>query len=141
MNLHDLAGHLLHRTDVKLTNYFIKKLKPYRVTPKQCGIISVLDSQRGTTQKELAEFIDKNQTTVVRMIHSLERKGIVKKTFNDGDRRSHYLFLTEKGEDLKNTLLPVVKDAHDFVMSNLSTEEIQQLKSLLNKLYDNVSDK
>ena len=56
------------------------------------GIISVLCSQRSTTQKELAEAIDKDQTTVVRMIQSMERKGIVRKALNDQDRRSHNLF-------------------------------------------------
>ncbi|MCI2256152.1 MarR family winged helix-turn-helix transcriptional regulator [Domibacillus sp. PGB-M46] len=136
MDLHDLIGYLIHRTDVKMTNYFTKRLKPYGVTPEQWSIVSILCSQKGTTQKELAEAIDKNQTTVVRMIHSMERKGIVKKTFNDEDRRSHYLFLTEKGEDIKKTILPVVKDAHHFVTINLSKEELEQLKSLLNKLYD-----
>ncbi len=89
MNLHDLIGYLVHRTDVKMTNYFTKKLKPFGVTPEQWGIISVLCSQRATTQKELAEAIDKDQTTVVRMIQSMERKGIVKKDLNEQDRRSH----------------------------------------------------
>ncbi|MDR2993798.1 MarR family winged helix-turn-helix transcriptional regulator [Bacillus cereus] len=135
MNLHDLLGYLVHRTDVKMSNYFTKRLKPYGVTPEQWGIISVLSSQRGTTQKELAEAIDKDQTTVVRMIQSMERKGIVKKALNDQDRRSHNLFLTEKGDELKKTILPVVQDAHNFVTSNLSEEEIEQLKTLLNKLY------
>ncbi|AAU17341.1 winged helix-turn-helix transcriptional regulator [Bacillus cereus] len=136
MNLHDLIGYLVHRTDVKMTNYFTKKLKPYGVTPEQWGIISVLCSQRATTQKELAEAIDKDQTTVVRMIQSMERKGIVKKALNDQDRRSHNLFLTEKGDELKKTILPVVTDAHHFVTSNLSEEEIKVLQSLLNKLYN-----
>ena len=70
------------------------------------------------------------------MIHSMEKKGLVKKKFNERDKRSHYLFLTEKGEEIKNTILPVVKDAHDFVTSNLTSEEVEQLKILLNKLYD-----
>ncbi|KIQ80919.1 MULTISPECIES: MarR family winged helix-turn-helix transcriptional regulator [Bacillus] len=135
MNLHDLIGYLVHRTDVKMSNYFTKRLKPYGVTPEQWGIISVLSSQRGTTQRELAEAIDKDQTTVVRMIQSMERKEIVKKTLNEQDRRSHNLFLTEKGDELKKAILPVVQDAHNFVTSNLSEEEIEQLKTLLNKLY------
>ncbi len=45
------------------------------------GIISVLCSQRSTTQKELAEAIDKDQTTVVRMIQSMERKRDCKEGF------------------------------------------------------------
>jgi DNA-binding MarR family transcriptional regulator len=136
MHLDDLTGYLIHRTDVKLTNYFMKQLKPYGITPEQWGIISILDSQKGTTQKELSQEIDKDHSTVVRMIHSMEKKGLVKKKFNEQDKRSHYLFLTEKGEEIKNTILPVVKDAHDFVTSNLTSEEVEQLKILLNKIYD-----
>lgn len=136
MDLHNLIGYLIHRTDVKMTNYFTKRLKSYDVTPEQWSIISILCNQSGTTQKELAEAIDKNQTTVVRMVQSMVRKGLVKKTVNVQDRRSHYLILTEKGNEIKKTVLPVVKDAHQSVTSDLSKEEIQQLKSLLNKLYD-----
>jgi len=136
MHLEDLTGYLIHRTDVKLTNYFMKQLKPYGVTPEQWSIISILDSQKGTTQKELVQKIDKDHSTVVRMIHSMEKKELVQKKFNELDKRSHYLFLTEKGEETKKTILPIVKDAHDFVTSNLTTEEVQQLKVLLNKLYD-----
>jgi DNA-binding MarR family transcriptional regulator len=140
MHLHDLTGFLIHRTDVKLTNFFIKKLKPFGVTPEQWGVISILDSHRGMTQKELAAFIDKDQTTLVRMIHSMMKKEIVKKQTNIQDRRSQYLFLTEKGEDLKKTLLSIVKDAHQAVTNGLSIEELTQLKTLLDKIYDNVKE-
>lgn len=136
MNLHDLIGYLIHRNDVKMTNYFTKRLKPYGVTPEQWSIMSILSPNKSTTQKDLAKAIHKNQTTVVRMIQSMERKGIVKKTFNKDDRRAHDLMLSQKGEELKQTLLPIVTDAHNFVTSNLTSEETLELKRLLDKLYD-----
>lgn len=100
------------------------------------GLLVFFVAKEPLLKKELAEAIDKDQTTVVRMIQSMERKGIVKKALNEQDRRSHNLFLTEKGDELKKTILPVVTDAHHFVTSNLSEEEIKVLQSLLNKLYD-----
>ncbi|QTL48103.1 MULTISPECIES: MarR family winged helix-turn-helix transcriptional regulator [Priestia] len=136
MDLHDLTGYLIHRTDVRLMNYFKKKLKPYGMTPVRWTIISVLDTQKGITQKELAEVIDKKQTTIVEMIYAMEEKGLIKRIFSEQDRRSHYLFLTEKGEEIKKTLSPLVKDAHLFVTRQLSDEEIDQLKTLLNKVYN-----
>jgi DNA-binding MarR family transcriptional regulator len=140
MDLYNVTGFLIHRTDVKLTNYFTKQLKPYHVTPEQWSIICYLDSDRALTQKEIAEAIDRDQTTVVRMIHSLERKGMVRRVLNDQDKRSHYLYLSEKGADLKQQLLVTVKDAHNFVTRGLDSEELSQLKSLLNKLYSNVRE-
>lgn len=138
MDLHDLTSHLIHRTDVRAMNYFKKKLKPYGMTPVRWSIISVLDSQKGITQTELAEAIDKKQTTIVEMIYAMEEKGLIKRMYSERDRRLHYLFLTEKGEELKKTLLPLVKDAHLFVTRQLSDEENTQLKTLLNKVYNGI---
>jgi len=136
MELQDLIGYLVHRTDVKMTNYFTKKLKPFEVTPEQWSIISILSERGGSTQKELAAAIDKDQTTVARMIQSMEKKEIIQKKFNAQDKRSQNLYLTEKGHEIKKTILPVVIDAHQAVTSNLSDKEIQHLKELLNKLWD-----
>ncbi|MBZ6486445.1 MarR family transcriptional regulator [Priestia aryabhattai] len=138
MDLHDLTSHLIHRTDVRAINYFKKKLKPYGMTPVRWSIISVLDSQKGITQTELAEAIDKKQTTIVDMIYAMEEKELIKRMYSERDRRLHYLFLTERGEELKETLSPLVKDAHLFVTRPLSDEENTQLKTLLNKVYDGI---
>ncbi|MEQ7049848.1 MarR family transcriptional regulator [Paenibacillaceae sp. P-4] len=140
MELCNLTGFLIHRTDVKMTNYFTKQLKPYEMTPEQWSIISVLDGDRPTTQKELAEAIDRDQSTVVRMIHSLEKKEIVKRIVNDTDKRSHNLYLSDKGILLKSELLPVVIEAHKHVTRYLSEDEFQVLESLLEKLYASVMD-
>ncbi|MCA4158211.1 MarR family winged helix-turn-helix transcriptional regulator [Priestia megaterium] len=138
MDLHDLTGHLIHRTDVRAMNYFKKKLKPYGMTPVRWSIISVLDSQKGITQTELAEAIDKKQTTIVEMIYAMEEKGLIKRIYSKRDRRLHYLFLTEKGEELKKILSPLVEDAHLFITRQLSNEENTQLKTLLNKVYNGI---
>ena len=138
MDLHDLTSHLIHRTDVRAMNYFKKKLKPYGMTPVRWSIISVLDSQKGITQTELAEAIDKKQTTIVEMIYAMEEKGLIKRMYSERDRRLHYLFLTEKGEELKKTLSPLVEDAHLFITRQLSNEENTQLKTLLNKVYNGI---
>ncbi|MDW4511803.1 MarR family transcriptional regulator [Priestia megaterium] len=138
MDLHDLTSHLIHRTDVRAINYFKKKLKPYGMTPVRWSIISVLDSQKGITQTELAETIDKKQTTIVEMIYAMEEKGLIKRMYSERDRRLHYLFLTEKGEELKKNLSPLVKEVHLFVTRQLSDEENTQLKTLLNKVYNGI---
>lgn len=140
MELYNITGFQIHRTDVKMTNFFTKQLKPFEVTPEQWSILSVLDGERATTQKELAEAIDRDQTTVVRMIHLLEKKEIVKRIVSDTDRRSHNLFLSDKGKTLKMEILPVVIEAHKHVTRYLSTDEIQELKVLLDKLYASVKN-
>ncbi|NTU32256.1 MarR family transcriptional regulator [Brevibacillus sp. HB1.1] len=140
MELFNLTGFLLHRTDMKMTNYFKKRLKQFEITPEQWGILSVMDGERAITQKELSDAIDRDQTTVVRMIYSLEKKGIVIRTLNDEDRRSHNLLLSDKGMELKSMLIPVVTEAHNHVTQKLTDVEIAELHALLDKLYQVVKD-
>ncbi|MDC0764816.1 MarR family transcriptional regulator [Brevibacillus sp. AG] len=140
MELFNLTGFLLHRTDMKMTNYFKKRLKQFEITPEQWGILSVMDGERAITQKELSDAIDRDQTTVVRMIYSLEKKGIVIRTLNDEDRRSHNLLLSGKGMELKSMLIPVVTEAHNHVTQKLTDVEIAELHALLDKLYQVVKD-
>lgn len=97
MDLHDLTSHLIHRTDVRAMNYFKKKLKPYGMTPVRWSIISVLDSHKGITQTELAEAIDKKQTTIVEMIYAMEEKGLIKEcTVNE--IVAYTIYFLQKGE-------------------------------------------
>ncbi|MBO7743051.1 MarR family transcriptional regulator [Paenibacillus sp. MWE-103] len=140
MELFDLTGFLIHRTDMKLTNYFIKQLKQYEVTPEQFGIISVLDGDRAMAQKEIAEAIDRDQSTVVRMIASLEKKGMVKRLQNSHDKRSHDLYLSDKGMRLKMNLFSAVKEAHDHITRNFSQDELARLHAALHKLYQSVKE-
>jgi DNA-binding MarR family transcriptional regulator len=140
MELFNLTGFLLHRTDMKMTNYFKKRLKQFEITPEQWGILSVMDGERAITQKDLSDAIDRDQTTVVRMIYSLEKKGIVNRTLNDADKRSYNLLLSDKGVELKSKLLPVVTEAHNHVTQNLTDVEIAELHALLDKLYQVVKD-
>lgn len=46
----------------------------------------------------------------------------------------HTTFLTEKGDELKKTILPVVTDAHHFVTSNLSEEEIKSITIIIKQI-------
>ncbi|MDR6551947.1 MarR family winged helix-turn-helix transcriptional regulator [Paenibacillus qinlingensis] len=140
MELFEITGFQVNRTNVKMNNYFTKQLKQFEITPEQWGILSVLDSDKATTQKDLAETIDRDQTTIVRMIHSLEKKEIVKRVVNDTDKRSHNLYLTAKGVRLKSKVLPVVLEAHNHVTRYLSMSEISELKVILEKLYASVKD-
>ncbi|MNC79023.1 transcriptional regulator SlyA [compost metagenome] len=74
------------------------------------------------------------------MIHSLERKGMVRRIVNDQDKRSHHLYLSPKGEEVKQKLLLTVQDAHNYVTRGIEPEELEQLKTILEKLYMNVRE-
>lgn len=140
LSLHDFPGFMIHRTDAKLTNYFLKQLKPYHITTEQWTVMCALyKKEKGMIQKELAEFIGKDQTTLVRIIKTMERKGLVRRKENTEDKRSHFLFLTNKGMEINEELEPLVKEINRTFVEGISDEEISQLKYILNKFYNNAT--
>ncbi|MDP5275421.1 MarR family winged helix-turn-helix transcriptional regulator [Chengkuizengella axinellae] len=140
-NLEKSVGFLLHRTDVRLTNFLMEKLKPFNLTPEQWVVLDSLDVDHGVTQKQLSAKLDKDQTTMVRMINSMKNKGLVMKKSNEYDKRSHYIYLTNTGMELKVQVVPIVKKAHEQITTDISNHEINALRNLLNKLYKNVENK
>lgn len=80
-------------------------------------------------------MLSKNQTTITRLIQLLERKELVEKVYNSTDKRSQNITLSKKGDELKEILIPIVKEANIHVTSNLNDKEVEYLKLLLQKLY------
>lgn len=65
---------------------------------------------------------------------------MVRRMMNDQDKRSHHLYLSSKGQEVKERLLLTVKEAHDHVTRGLEPDELDQLKVTLDKLYRNVRE-
>src|SRR3954451_10203009 len=51
----------------------------------------------GDNQKALAEYLEIEGSTVVRLLDSLEQLGCIERQTADGDRRSKQIVLTEEG--------------------------------------------
>lgn len=56
-----------------------------------------------------------------------------------GDRRSFQLFLTEEGELLRNTLMPVIGEILTRALHGLFEAEVTLLKRLLLQIMENLS--
>ncbi|MCL4440311.1 MAG: MarR family transcriptional regulator [Firmicutes bacterium] len=71
------------------------------------------------------------------MLDKLEDKGFIRREVDPDDRRAFLIFLTKEGRELKNILIPVVKETLEVALKGFKTEEVEQLKNLLNRIYFN----
>lgn len=63
----------------------------------------------------------------------LKKKDLVKRTPNSENRRSTIIELTPKGEQLIRTIFPKYTEMENEILSPLQSEEIQNVKEILNK--------
>ena len=75
--------------------------------PGQSKILDYLLSHDGCEQKSLGEAFHLEAATVTGILRRMDEAGLIKKRVNEGNRKSQYVFLTEKGK----------KELADFIQS------------------------
>jgi DNA-binding MarR family transcriptional regulator len=124
-----------------MRNCLLHTFKDYNVTPEQWAVLNGLWVQDGITPKDIAELTSKDQPTTVRILSKLEKKGFITRVVNPDDNRSFLIFLTPKGRDSKETLIPLAYKALDKAISGIDKNNIEITKDVLNQIYKNLEPK
>lgn len=135
----EVSGFILERTAKKMKQAFQRLLKEIGadITADQWVVLDTLRKEDGLSQFEIAEIVFKDAPTLTRIIDLLCKKGLTRRIAHPEDRRRMKVCLTAKGEQLLQELLPKVKDFRQEGWNNLSNEDLQQLKRILNTVYTN----
>jgi DNA-binding MarR family transcriptional regulator len=98
-NILYLCGELsmvLHR---RLTAAF--RENDVRVTVEQFSVLTVLFYENGINQQELSQRLDRNKTTITRVIANMERSRMIVRKADETDARGKLIFLTAKGRAIQ----------------------------------------
>ena len=131
-----LLGHIGRTLKTKLTKSFNDE--GYDITAEQFSILMYLWKRQGINQQELSDNIFKEKTTTLRLIDNLEGRKLIKRVRDDNDRRNNLIYLTEEGIQLKDALLKIVDINVGEVLMGLSEEEIENMGTILKKVYCNL---
>ena len=108
--------------------------------PEQWGLLAMLHEHDGHNQMELANLQLKDKTHITRMVDGLEKRGLVRRVQDDSDRRNNLIYITGEGEATFQRLLPIATALLRQAYQDLSSDEIQVLKSLLRKVHNNIHE-
>lgn len=125
---------LVYKTNTILKGKLQAALNSFDITSEQWVTLERLHENDGCNQKELSLNSFKEQAAITRTLDILEKKGLVERRKSEVDRREFLIFITEKGINLLNDILPHVKLYRDSLNSILTQEEIETLSALLIKL-------
>src|SRR3978361_1515206 len=76
-------------------------LTPHGISVAEWAVLRILWQQEGLTQVALAARMQVGKASLTPVLNGLERKGILSRKRNEGDRRKHALSLTRLGRDLE----------------------------------------
>ena len=119
--------------------YMHEQLKQYDLGSGQFHFLMMLYKKDGVNQETLAEKLNIDKATSARAIKKLEEKGYVTRIRDETDRRNYNVFLTEKAQTLKPKIKSILKNWTDFLLTNISESEQEQLFILLDKISQNTT--
>lgn len=137
----DSYSYLLDRTARRVKGYAQQRFASgnFDITVDQWLILKNLDNDRYLKQKELAEITGKDNPTLTRIIDLLCKKGLTERVMHKNDRRSFTVHLTHEGKAKLEELAPQVDDIRMKAWQNLTEDDYEQLKTILNKIYQNLT--
>ena len=88
----------------------------------------------GVTQKELAERVGLEGSSLVRLLDILEGKNLVERRADPADRRSKRIFLTEQGNTAVDSIRATMLEAELSMLQDLDDAEVEAMLGGVQKI-------
>lgn len=98
-------------------------------------VMAVLGDAGPLTQRELVGATRMDKVAVNRACKVLEERGLLARSPNARDGRSHHLELTGAGRSVHGEIMPIALEMERRLFAPLSTSEVQTFKGLLARIY------
>ena len=101
------------------------------LTPGQPKVLDFLLRYQEADQKTIAAYCEIEQATVGSILLRMEQAGLIVRRRREGNRRSLYVSLTQKGQKAAVTMADIFRTAEEEAVRGFSPEERENLLRLL----------
>lgn len=119
-----------------------KQLEQYGITQQQGKLLGFLHFSKRKdleiSRKTLQEAMNISGPSVTSILDRLEKNGLIVRTSSKEDGRALNVLVTEKGEGLIEKVHKIFKETDEQMLTGLTEDEIETLRSLLAKVHANV---
>ncbi len=122
-----------------LRSDFDRRLSEMSITRSQWGLIAVVASRPGSTQRTIAEILEMSEASAGRLIDRLCADGLLERRERDDDRRARAVYVTDAAKPLLTNAAEVAKANAERVFRGLDEAQLEQLSQSLGVIYDNLA--
>lgn len=129
-----MIGYALRRAQLAVFDDFIATLAEVNLRPAQFSVLLVLDRAPGSTQSALAASLGIKRANFVAMMDELEHRGLAERTVSPSDKRSHAIFLTDRGRKALDRARALAERHETRQVAKLGDGGAETLLTLLGRL-------
>lgn len=138
MHEHPTLGFLLKDVTRLYTRRFEERAQALSLTLPQCKALTYLARNEGVSQKRLAELIEIDPMSLVRILDRMEADGWVERRADPQDRRARCLVVTDQARPIIDLVWQIVAETRAEALAGLTEPERAQLMALLERAHLNL---
>ena len=119
----------------------LNRLKNTGLTIGQPKVLDYLKDHDGAGQKDIARGCHIEPGTLTTILNRMEDAGLVERRMLNGNRRSLYVFLTEKGKEQLKLVTEAFSGMEEEAFRGISETERELFMDLMLRIYENISSR
>ena len=104
------------------------------VTPEQFAILMLLSQEDAINQQEISRRLERDKTTVTRVLTKLVSQGLVRHKADPADGRARIIYLTPAGRKMQENAASISASLYIQSLEGISGREIDQAIRFLQQL-------
>ena len=121
-----------------LRTYVDQRAREHGMTRAQWGALARLQWHEGMTQAAMAEALEIQPISLVRLVDRLCEQGLIERRAHPSDRRANCLYLTAKGRARLAQMVPLAREISGHVLGSFSDGDVAELLAKLLSLKRNI---
>lgn len=121
-----------------LRTHIDQRAREHGMTRAQWAVLNRLQRTEGATQAEMAELLEIQPISLMRLVDRLCAQGLVERRAHPRDRRVNLLHLTDDGRALLERMVPLGREIAGEVLGSLSESQAAELLNMLLAIRKNI---
>ncbi|CDE72577.1 transcriptional regulator MarR family [Acidaminococcus sp. CAG:917] len=129
---------LIMKTHLSFAKRVLAETQKLGLSAGQPKILEFLLEVDSVEQKTIAIHCEIEPATVGTILLGMESKGLIVRKRENDNRRSLFVSLTPEGREYALKVKEIFDRNDKEIFSNFSDDEVETLKNLLNRVFDNI---
>lgn len=135
----DRLAHLIRDAGRVLTKSLQTRLAEHSVSFGHWSFLRILWVTEGLTQRQLSEEAGLMEPTTFTALKAMEENGLIERRQLNGNRKNIHIYLTKKGSDLKEILIPLAEEVNNIAVQGVECEDLRVTRRTLLKIISNMA--
>lgn len=136
--MEDTLHYLLMANHFMFQKILFSNLKDTGLTLGQPKVLDYLKDHDGVVQKEIAAACHIEPASLTSILSGMEKKELITRKMCKDNRRSLYVFLTDKGREQADRIKSAFERIEESALNGFTPNEKDTLNNYLSRVYKNI---